>query len=234
MSGIRKPANPSGTSDRPRGSLPSNPMAEDTRDPEGDPGAELMLRWRDGDDAAFDALVDRYSGQVYALLTRFLGRSHPGREDMVQEVFLRILRARDRYEPTARFSTWLYSITLRMCINETERGRSRRTASLDSAAREDGAVFDPADEGAPAPAELLERGDTVGAVRAAIASLPENQRVALVLARYHDMPYAQIAEVVGSTEKAIKSLIHRARETLRKTLAPLVQLELQAGEEPFG
>ena len=74
----------------------------------------------------------------------------------------------------------------------------------------------------------------MGAVRAAIASLPENQRVALVLARYHDMPYAQIAEVVGSTEKAIKSLIHRARETLRKTLAPLVQLELQAGEEPFG
>ena len=193
-----------------------------------------MLRWRGGDDAAFDALVDRYSGQVYALLTRFLGRSHPGREDLLQEVFLRILRARDRYEPTARFSTWLYSITLRMCINETERSRSRRTASLDAGVSDGGSAFDPEDERAAAPADLLARGDTVGAVRAAIASLPENQRVALVLARYHDMPYAQIAEVVGSTEKAIKSLIHRARETLRKTLAPLVQLELQAGEEPFG
>lgn len=193
-----------------------------------------MLRWRDGDDAAFDELVDRYSGQVFALLTRFLGRSHPGREDMVQEVFLRVLRARDRYEPTAKFSTWLYSITLRMCINETERSRSRSTLSLDVTSQDGGALLDPADADALAPAELLERGDTVGAVRAAIASLPEGQRVALVLARYHDMPYAQIAEVVGSTEKAIKSLIHRARETLRKTLAPLVQLELQTGEEPLG
>lgn len=193
-----------------------------------------MLRWRDGDDAAFEELVDRYSGQVYALLTRFLGRTHPGREDMVQEVFLRVLRARDRYERTAKFSTWLYSITLRMCINETERSRARSTLSLDVPGEDGASMLNPPDPDAPRPEELLERGDTVGAVRAAIAALPEGQRIALVLARYHDMPYAQIAEVVGSTEKAIKSLIHRARETLRGTLAPLVQLELQTGEEPLG
>lgn len=213
-------------------------MAELERGPAGDgpgedPGGALMLRWQGGDEGAFEELVDRYSGQVYALLTRFLGRHHPGREDLVQEVFLRVLRSRDRYEPSARFSTWIYSITLRMCINETERSHGRRPVSLDAGAEEEGPRFELLDPAAERPEELLERGDTVGAVRAAIAALPEAQRMALVLARYHDMPYAQIAEVVGSTEKAIKSLVHRARETLRRTLAPLVQLELQGGEEPI-
>ena len=79
-----------------------------------------MLAWQGGDEQAFHELVDVYSGQVYALLTRFLGRGHPGREDLVQEVFLRVVKARARYTATARFSTWLYTIVWRICINETE------------------------------------------------------------------------------------------------------------------
>lgn len=195
----------------------------------GDRGGTLMVAWRDGNAAAFDELVELYSGQVFALLTRFLGRTHPGREDMVQDVFLRVVRARDRYEPTAKFSTWLYSIVWRMCINETERGSARRAVSLDQPVGDadgSGRMRDPIDDDMPAPSSGIERGDLVRAVRSAIAELPEGQRIALVLARYHDMPYAEIADVVGSTEKAVKSSIHRARETLRDELRPLFESEV--------
>ena len=106
-----------------------------------DRGATLMLAWQGGDEAAFDALVEAYSGQVYALLTRFLGRRHPRREDLVQETFLRLVRAKDRYTVSARFSTWLYTIVWRLCINETERSRSRQELSLDGAG-EDGPGFE--------------------------------------------------------------------------------------------
>lgn len=188
-----------------------------------DRGSDLMVRWQGGDASAFDTIVELYSGQIYALLTRFLGRHHQGREDMVQDVFLRVFRARDRYEPTARFTTWLYSIVVRMCINETERNSARRTLSLD-VDREDGTgPIDVVDPRALAPTGAIERGETVKAVREAIAALPESQRMALVLSRYHDMPYAEIAETLGSTEKAIKSKVHRARETLRESLRPLIE-----------
>lgn len=189
-----------------------------------DRGAALMFRWQTGDDGAFDELVHEYSSHVYALLTRFLGRSHAGREDLVQEVFIRILGAKGRYEPTARFTTWLYSICWRLCVNQAERSALRRTTSLDRMAHSeggDGPALQLVDDGAPDPVESLERGDLVAAVRDAIADLPESQRIAIVLARYHQLPYGEIATIIDSSEKAVKSLIHRARETLRETLQPL-------------
>jgi len=191
-----------------------------------DRGSELMLLWQGGDEGAFREIVDLYSGQVFALLTRFLGRRHTGREDMVQDVFLRVVRARDRYEPTARFSTWLYSITWRMCINETERRAGRQPLSLDTLNSDGSHSFDPEDDQQRSPDDGLERADVVAAVRTAIAELPEAQRIAVVLARYHDMPYVEIAEIVGSSEKAVKSLIHRARETLRERLQPLFESDV--------
>ncbi|MFT4538874.1 MAG: RNA polymerase sigma-70 factor (ECF subfamily) [Planctomycetota bacterium] len=194
-----------------------------------DAGAELMLSWRDGDETAFETLVESYSGQVFALLTRFLGR-HPGREDMVQEVFLRVIRARDRYEPRARFTTWLYRIVFNLCVNETQRSRSRETLSLDGSTQTDaeheGSRPDVTDERVSDPSGHMAQVDVVDAVRAAIASLPEMQRMALVLAKYEDMPYAEIGRVLGSSEKAIKSLIHRAREALRARLAHFLAEEL--------
>ncbi|MEO2237240.1 MAG: sigma-70 family RNA polymerase sigma factor, partial [Candidatus Poseidoniia archaeon] len=103
-------------------------MANETTE---DVGAKLMMAWKEGDETAFDQLVETYSGQVYALLTRFLGR-HSGREDMVQEVFLRVIRARDRYEPRARFTTWLYRIVFNLSVNETQRAGGKGQLSLDS------------------------------------------------------------------------------------------------------
>ncbi|MGD2018200.1 MAG: RNA polymerase sigma factor, partial [Planctomycetota bacterium] len=188
------------------------PAADASR---GDHGAELMLAWQAGNEQAFHELVDAYSGHVYALLTRFLGRRHPGREDLVQEVFLRVVKARRRYVATARFSTWLYTIVWRICINETERRAGRPDLSLDAGPAgelgEEGAGLSLPDEVELDPVDGVARADLVREVRAAIAALPDAQRIAVVLARYHELSYAEIAEVVGSSEKAIKSTIHRAR-----------------------
>ena len=185
---------------------------------EEDPGVRWMLAWRAGDERAFDRIVETYSPQVYALLTRFLG-PRPNREDLVQEAFLRVIRARDRYEPTARFTTWLFRIVYNLAVNETQRGVQREPLALEGG---EAGTLELGDDAAIAPSSGLERDDVVRAVRAAIALLPENQRMALILAKYEERPYAEIAEVLGSTEKAVKSLIHRAREALRESLAPFL------------
>jgi RNA polymerase sigma-70 factor (ECF subfamily) len=194
-----------------------------------DPGVQLMLAYQAGDEGAFDRIVETYSAQVFALLTRFLGQK-PGREDLVQEVFLRVVRARERYEPTARFSTWLYRIVFNLSVNETQRaGIKEVRAGEGSGAFEPGAsdgMSEFRDERIEDPSERMIQNDVVQAVRAAIALLPEQQRMALVLAKYHELPYAEIATVLGSSEKAVKSLVHRARENLRESLAPYLQGEI--------
>ena len=193
-----------------------------------DRGAALMARWQAGDEGAFDQIVHLYSAHVFSLLTRFLGRTHSGRDALVHGVLLRVLGAKERYEPSARFTTWLYSICWRICINESERSSRRRTSSLEGLGggeRRESSALQLVDEAAPSPGDALERGDLVAAVRAAIADLPDSQRIAMVLSRYHQLTYAEIASVVDSTEKAVKSLIHRARETLRETLLPIVEEE---------
>lgn len=195
---------------------------------ESDPGVRWMLAYRDGDERAFDRIVEHYSGQVYALLTRFLGQKAV-REDMVQDVFLRVVRARERYEPTARFSTWLYRIAFNLAVNETQRASGKELSAHDGGRAEDDAgdvLANQRDERVEDPSDRLAQDDVVLAVRAAIARLPEQQRMALVLAKYHDMPYVEIAGVLGSSEKAVKSLVHRARENLRETLAPYLQGEI--------
>jgi len=198
----------------------SPPAAEDA-------GARWMLAFAAGDETAFERLVQEYSGRVWALLTRFLGPS-PQREDLVQEVFLRVIRSRQTYRPSARFSTWLYRIVFNLCANEREKDRVRGTLLTIGPEVDDGSgggAIDPADERLPGPDEGLAQDDTVRAVRAAIDALPERQRMALILAKYEELPYVEIAQVLESSEKAIKSMIHRARETLRVTLAPFLQEE---------
>lgn len=187
-----------------------------------------MLAWQGGDEAAFDELVETYSGRVWALCTRFLGNV-AGREDLVQDVFMRVVRARDRYQATASFATWIYRIAFNLCVNHRE--RTRATLSLDAPITEGGSEgldhLNIEDGTTVDPSESLETMDVVDAVRSAIAALPENQRMALILAKYEDMPFAEIAEVMKSSDKAIKSLVHRARETLRERLAPFFEEEVR-------
>ncbi len=183
-----------------------------------------MLAYQAGQEGAFDELVGLYSGQVFALLTRFLGPVAE-REDLVQDVFLRVVRARERYTPSARFSTWLFRIVYNMSVNHTQ--RAPRTSALSLGGGEDGEfgweIDDPA---ASEPVVELARGDVVRAVRDAIAKLPESQRMALVLAKYENLAYVEIGQVLGTSEKAVKSLVHRARENLRTALGPWLEQEL--------
>jgi RNA polymerase sigma-70 factor (ECF subfamily) len=201
-------------------SFPSN------SDPVEDEGARLMLAWKAGDEAAFDRIVELYSDRLWALLTRFLG-PRPQREDLVQEVFLRLVKSKDRYEPTARFSTYLFRIAFNLAVNTGAKASERRTERLAQGENQTDPLTHMADAAAQEPFLDLERADTVRAVRAAIAALPEQQRMALVLAKYHDLPYDQIGEVLGTSEKAVKSLVHRARENLRVALAPYMAKEVR-------
>lgn len=189
-----------------------------------DQGVKWMQAFQAGSEAAFDHLVEAYSGQVYALFTRFLGQV-PEREDLVQEVFLRILRSRDRYMPTARFSTYLYRVAFNLAVNHTERTKNSRSLDEGGGDEEDSARNTLAAEDGD-PARQLETNDVVHAVREAIASLPESQRMALILAKYEELSFAEIATVLGSSEKAIKSLVHRARESLRERLKPFLEKEV--------
>ena len=187
-----------------------------------DQGVKWMLAFQAGSEPAFDRLVETYSGQVYALFTRFLGQV-PEREDLVQEVFMRVLRSRERYTPTARFSTYLYRVSFNLAVNHTERNKHAR--SLDEGAPDEGARNAATDEDGD-PIHKLETDDVVHAVRSAIAALPQTQRMALILAKYEELSFAEIAVVLGSSEKAIKSLVHRARESLRERLKPFLEKEL--------
>ena len=190
---------------------------------EDDRGVQWMLAYQRGSEAAFDLIVEAYSGQVYGLFTRFLGPV-PEREDMVQEVFLRVIRARERWKPTARLSTWLYRIAFNLAVNRSQRRSPEVSIDAEVGGEEERRELD--DPSAPQPSEALERGDVVDAVQEALAALPEKQRMALVLARFEDQSLAEIAEVLDSTEKAVKSLVHRARENLRARLTPYLEQEL--------
>lgn len=174
----------------------------------------LMLRVRGHDEAAFRELVEATEDRIYGTIVKMLGGIE-GAEDLAQKVYLRIWQARERYEPTAKFSTWMFSITRRLVLNE-RRGRARR-----------GAVFyEPAAEekvqeasGGESPAREASAAELSRAIDAALASLPEEQRTAMILRRYEEMSYEGIAEVLGTTVPAVKSLLFRARETLRVKLA---------------
>ena len=185
--------------------------------PREDDDAQLvawMLRTREDDQLAFRELVEATEDRVYGTLVKMLGGIE-GAEDLAQKVYLRIWQARGRYEPTAKFSTWMFSIVRRLVLNE-RRGRARRGAVFLSP-RTDEPVREVS--GGVSPAAAASAVELSRAIDAALADLPEEQRMAIILRRYEEMPYEEIAAVLGTTVAAVKSLLFRARETLRRKLA---------------
>jgi RNA polymerase sigma-70 factor, ECF subfamily len=143
-------------------------------------------------------------------------------EDLAQEVFLRVYRARKEYSPSAKFTTWLFRIATNLALNAIRDGRYRQmTISIDAQADEDDAPMEVAAKETRADDRLIEH-ERNEMIRGAILSLPEKQRVAVVLHKYHDMDYAEIGKILGCSESALKSLLFRAYETLRVQLALLV------------
>lgn len=176
---------------------------------------ELMERIGSGDHAAFRTLVERHQNAVIGTVSKMLGSPNDA-EDISQQVFLRIWRNARRYRPDAKFTTYLFTITRNLVFNETRRrGRKKEVSSEE---REETSHHQIADSPDRTPDAELLQAELQQAVDAAIAALPETQRMAVVLRRYEQLSYEEIAEVLQLSVSAVKSLLFRARGTLRESL----------------
>lgn len=190
-----------------------------------DQHALLMLRFKEGDEPAFIELVNAYKQRVFAFAFRFLGNAEDA-EDAAQEVFIKIYNAKDKYSQSAKFSTWVFTIARNTCLNMLEkRGKKGLFVSLDekTGPEEDSPALQVADKADLQPPELLARRELAAAVKAALDSLPENQKTAVLLCRYEDLSYEAIAEVMDCSVKAVKSLLHRAKTGLKEKLYGLLK-----------
>ena len=179
--------------------------------------AELMLGVRDGDSASFVRLLERHRSSVIHFLFRMV-QNQAVAEELAQETFLRVYKSRGHYEPTAKFRTWLFRIASHLALNWIRDGRNeKRQASLD-AENSDGTARQVPDGRRTAEQELVYQAK-LGEVRQAICSLPAKQKAAVMMHKYEEMEYAQIADVLTCSESAVKSLLFRAYEALRIRLA---------------
>jgi len=189
-----------------------------------DSDAALMLRVKRGDRAAFTALVEKYKQPVVNFVCRSL-RDEAESEDLAQNVFLQVYKSRARYERTAKFSTWLFTIARNLCLNEIRR-RSRHPAeSLEEthADNEDQPQRQYEDKKVFLPVENVLHGELARKIEEALTDLPENQRTAILLCRQDELSYEEIAKILGCSLSATKSLIHRGRETLKEKLKPYLK-----------
>lgn len=181
--------------------------------------AELMLRVREGDSTCFALLLEKHRGPVIHFLYRMV-QNQAIAEELAQEVFLRVYRSRATYEPTAKFTTWLFRIASHMALNWIRDGKNERSQeSLDQESF-DGVARQVADR-EPSTEQAMLKQAKMREIRTAIDALPVKQRAAVLMHKYDEMEYAQIASVLECSESAVKSLLFRAYETLRARLAHL-------------
>jgi RNA polymerase sigma-70 factor (ECF subfamily) len=189
-----------------------------------DPDAALMLRVKQGDTGAFTELVDKYKQPVMNVVYRML-RDAAEAEDIAQAVFVQVHRSAHRYEVASKFSTWLFTIARNLCLNEIRR-RSRHPAdSMDATYPDQGdsPVHQFEDRKNFLPSDSLLRVELEEKIEQAVGSLPENQRMAILLCRQDELSYEEMAKVLGCSLSATKSLIHRAREALKERLKPYLR-----------
>lgn len=191
-----------------------------------DPDVRLMLKVRDDNAAAFDELMLRYQNRLVTVLEHLIGRRDQA-EDLAQEVFLRVYRARKRYVAGAKFSTWLYTIANHVAANAL-RSRSRRPEVNVSARPTESGSVDMLERMAVAasgamPTRQMDKAELRDVVREALQGLSERQRMAVLLNKFEDMSYADIATTMEMTPQAIKSLLSRARVNLKELLEPYLE-----------
>lgn len=179
--------------------------------------AELMLRVRDGDSSCFGLLLDRHRIPVIHFLYRMV-QNQAIAEELAQEVFLRVYRSRATYEPTAKFTTWLFRIATHLALNWIRDSRNEKgQESLDKEVL-DGAARQVPDR-VPSVEQRMLRDASLHEIRRAVELLPAKQRAAVLMHKYEELEYAQIAKVLDCSESAVKSLLFRAYETLRSRLS---------------
>jgi RNA polymerase sigma-70 factor (ECF subfamily) len=189
-----------------------------------DPDVRMMLQAKAGDELAFADLVNNYQHRLVGVLTPMLGDAEMA-EDVAQEVFFRVYQARNGYEPTARFSTWLFRIAHNLALNR-RRDEGRRK---EFAPNGDDSTFGPrpieqilADKSGMMPQRQFDKREMQSIVNAAIATLNDHQRMAVLLHKYEGMSYSEIAAALEMSAAAVKSLLSRARDNLREKLEPYV------------
>jgi RNA polymerase sigma-70 factor (ECF subfamily) len=215
------------------------PGGRGARGPEGParPGPEpddasLVRRCLKDDQAAFRILVERYQGEVYSLTLRLVNRAEDA-EDLTQETFLRAFRALKRYDPTRPFGAWLHTIASRLCIDHHRRQRGARLVSLtqpeEGTAGEERTI-DLADPDA-GPEEHAEQGELARRLEALVQSLPPDSRAAILLRHQQDLPYEEIARVLGVPLGTVKARIHRARIMLKERLLAQGDIPWQGADD---
>ena len=197
-------------------------MAEESGAAVHDPDAQLMLRFRDGDTAAFVRLFVKHMPGIINFAYRFV-RNREIAEEMAQEVFLKVYENAAGYRIKARFTSWLYRIATNVCLNEIRkpqfrvRHQSLHVSPFDGENDEDKKLEYGTAEG---PDRIFERRDLARIIQQALEQLPEKQRIAFILNKYQELSYSEAAGVLNISEKAVKSLIHRAKEALAERLKP--------------
>ena len=207
------------------------PTTSNSQDWSTDPDVQLMMQVREGDAFAFEELMRRNQSRVNSILFNMVGNREQA-EDLTQDVFLRVYKARDNYQPEARFSTWLYRIVHNIALNALRSKHHRPELLFSGASPQKGSpdqsdVFSFEDtlmeKSGLMPTRLLAKKELQGIVRKAIDSLGERQRLAILLHRFEGMNYPEIAEVMDLTPKAVKSLLCRARVNLQTVLRPYIE-----------
>jgi RNA polymerase sigma-70 factor (ECF subfamily) len=179
---------------------------------------DLMVRIAKGNEDAFEILVNRHQTSVLNLIYRFIG-DRTRAKDLAQEVFLRVWQTAGRYEPRAKFTTWIYQITANLCFNELKSSHRKKWLQFlrfgeDQRNTIEEVLVDPS----PSPEDLLLSREQSRRILDVLHSLPDNQRLALILKRYDDLSYNEIARILGCSVSAVESLIVRAKRTLRKKM----------------
>ncbi len=185
------------------------------------PSEDLMIRIAKGDDDAFEILVNRHQTSVLNLIFRFIG-DRTQAKDLAQEVFIRVWQSAKSYEPKAKFTTWLYRITANLCFNELKSKRRKKWFSFNRPDKDGEHTFEETlADGAPSAEAILLEKERNRQISDSLQSLPDNQRMALILKRYDDLSYAEIAQIIECSVSAVESLLVRAKRTLQEKLKNL-------------
>jgi len=179
---------------------------------------ELMARIAEGDDEAFEILVNHHQTSVLNLIYRFVG-DRTQAKDLSQEVFLRVWQGAKTYKPEAKFATWIYRITANLCFNELKSSRRKKWFSFYRYDEDEGnTIEETLSDGSPTAEDLLLARERSREISDALQSLPDNQRMALVLKRYDDLSYQEIAKILNCSVSAVESLLVRAKRNLQEKL----------------